>query len=253
MSVAEKLLGKILSGREKKLYDKLDKKIEPHVTAAMKRTNRARFVHPLQLGEAFDDRVLPILGGGSETSLSQPFVVGVMTQLLDLQPGDRVLEIGTATGFQAMVLGDLVGPTGRVVTAEVDKKLAITASRRLKKLGATNVSVVVADGGLPFAPCDTFNKLIITASLFPSAHHPIFETLQVGGTCVVPVGGKEGHAHECDLTKLVKTNEGMKVESRKPGFQFVPMQGLLGWQSLTNGLHHARFERFFEETTKEPE
>jgi protein-L-isoaspartate(D-aspartate) O-methyltransferase len=182
----------------------------PRVLEAMRSVPRHRFVPESVRGSAYQDRPLPI---GHRQTISQPYIVAVMTELLDPQPGDRVLEIGTGSGYQAAVLSGLVE---KVYSIEIIPELAEGARKVLAEAGYENVQVITGDGyaGLPDrAP---FDGIIVTAAP-EKVPEPLVEQLAVGGRLVIPVGGWSQ-----DLRVLERTEEGVRTTRLFP-VRFVPL------------------------------
>ncbi|MEE8561872.1 MAG: protein-L-isoaspartate(D-aspartate) O-methyltransferase [Gemmatimonadota bacterium] len=151
------------------------------VLGAMRTVPRHLFVPPDLLKLAYADRPLPI---GHGQTISQPFIVAAMTELLQVGPGDRILEIGTGSGYQAAVLAEIVG---RVFTIEIVEPLAEDAEVRLGRLGYDNVEVRWGDGYYGWEEKAPFQGIVVTAA----ASHippPLLEQLQPGGRMVIPVG-----------------------------------------------------------------
>ncbi len=185
---------------------------DKRVLRAMREVPRHLFVPENVRRHAYEDRPLRI---GLEQTISQPYIVASMTELLKLKRTDRVLEIGTGSGYQAAVLSRLVR---HVYTIEIVEPLAKRAKKTLATLGYANVTVVAGDGyrGLPkHAP---FDAVIVTAAP-PRIPEPLVEQLKVGGRMVLPVGDVRQR-----LKVLVKTKGGAKVEDIY-GVRFVPMTG----------------------------
>ena len=178
---------------------------------AMRSLPRHLFVPPEQRDRAYQDRPLPI---GSGQTISQPYMVAVMTELVDPQPGDRVLEIGTGSGYQAAVLSRLVS---HVYTIEIVPELA-EGARRVLADGYPNVTVITGDGyrGLPDqAP---FDGIVVTAAP-ERVPAPLLEQLAPGARLVIPVGGREQW-----LQVFERTEEGIRRRSLFR-VRFVPMTG----------------------------
>jgi protein-L-isoaspartate(D-aspartate) O-methyltransferase len=153
------------------------------VLDAMARVPRHLFVPPEARAHAYDDRALPIASG---QTISQPYIVALMAEALQIQPGERVLEVGTGSGYAAAVLSTLAG---EVYTVERHTALAEEAERRLHTLGYRNIHVYVGDGtdGLPaYAPYDG----IVVPAAAPWVPRPLREQLTDGGRLVIPVGGQ---------------------------------------------------------------
>ena len=184
---------------------------DPAALTAMLAVPRHEFVRPEYLDLAYADRPLPI---GLDQTISQPYIVAYMTEALEPGPDDRVLEVGTGSGYQAAVLAEIVA---RVVTLEISPLLARRAARTLRELGYRNVSVVAADGrrGLPRAA--PFDAILLAAApaRLPAA---LAEQLAEGGRIVGPIG--EGIDQV--LRRWRRVGSGLAVEDLIP-VRFVPM------------------------------
>ena len=154
---------------------------DPVVRAAMARVDRSRFVPPQLLHRASDDSALPI---GCGQTISQPFIVALMSTLLRLQPGDRVLEIGTGSGYQAAILAEIVG---QVFSIEVIPELALSAAALLQQLGYHNVHVRAGDGWAGWPELAPFDGIIVTcaAETLPEG---LLAQLVPAGHLVLPLG-----------------------------------------------------------------
>ena len=179
----------------------------------MKEVPRHRFVPPNQEPYAYHDEPLPI---GYGQTISQPYIVALMTELVRPQSGDRALEIGTGSGYQAAVLSRLVS---KVYTIEIVEPLARTAERRLKDLGYTNVTVRAGDGYAGWPEVAPFDVIIVTAA--PDHVPPLVAELKPGGRLVVPVGppweAQELRLLEKDASGAVRTRVVLPVA-------FVPLR-----------------------------
>ncbi|MGH9459343.1 MAG: protein-L-isoaspartate(D-aspartate) O-methyltransferase [Thermoanaerobaculia bacterium] len=182
------------------------------VIEAMRTVPRHRFVPPSEAPSAYEDRPLPI---GYGQTISQPYIVAYMTQALDLGPGDRVLEIGTGSGYQAAVLAEIVR---EVYTIEIVPELARQARDTLAQLGYDNVHVREGDGYRGWPEAAPFDGIIVTAAprRIPA---PLIDQLALNGRMVVPVGDWYQ-----ELVILTKTAEGV-IEQRTIPVRFVPMTG----------------------------
>jgi protein-L-isoaspartate(D-aspartate) O-methyltransferase len=184
-----------------------------NVMRAIAQVPRHEFVPLLERPFAYDNRPLAI---GHGQTISQPYIVAVMTDLLDLAPSDKILEIGTGCGYQAAVLAELAG---RVVSLEVVPDLAEQARRRLSRLGYDNIDVHLGDG---FRGCPEeapFDAIIVTAA--PDDLPPaLAEQLDVGGRLVIPIGPR-GDAQM--LYRFVKQADGTLLKEPKLPVAFVPM------------------------------
>jgi len=188
------------------------------VLAAMLAVPRHEFVPEELRSRAYEDAPLPI--GGGQT-ISQPYIVAAMTSALRLQPGDRVLEIGTGCGFQAAVLSHLAR---EVFTIELRPELASAASEKLARLGYHNVHVHCGDGtlGLPeFAPFDG----ILVAAAAPEVPEPLLTQLAETGRLIIPVGDADNQE-----LQLVEKHAGVFSTKMLEGCRFVPLVGHHGWQ-----------------------
>ncbi len=182
------------------------------VLAMMRQVPRHKFVPAEIANSAYEDHPLPI---GKDQTISQPYIVAIMTQLLDPKPGDKVLEIGTGSGYQAAVLSGLVK---EVYTIEIVKELGETAKKRLAKLDYKNVHVRIGDGYKGWPEHAPFDGIIVTAA---PGHvpKPLKEQLKVGGRLVIPVGEKYQN-----LLVITRGEEGFETKSVIP-VRFVPMTG----------------------------
>jgi len=186
------------------------------VLEAMARVERHRFVPKNMVPRAYDDGPLPI---GEGQTISQPYIVAFMTEVLDVRPADRVLEIGTGSGYQAAILAELCK---EVYTIELEPVLGNRADSVLKKLGYTNVFVRIGDGYAGWPEAAPFDAIIVTCS--PS-HIPIplEKQLKEGGRMIIPVG--ESTVQE--LVLVTKENGKLKKQNRLPVL-FVPMRDKKG-------------------------
>lgn len=185
----------------------------PRVLEVFRSVPRHLFVPQNKREFAYSDGPLPI---GRGQTISQPYIVAYMTEALDLQGEERVLEIGTGSGYQAAILGELAA---EVYTVERHQDLAKTASQRLQDMGYENIHVIQGDGteGLPeHAP---FQGVIVTAAA-PEVPRPLLEQLDEGGRLIMPVGSRGGQ-----VLKLYQRREGdFSVKALSP-VAFVPLIG----------------------------
>ncbi len=188
---------------------------DPAVLAALEAVPRHLFVPAGERGKAYADHPLPI--GGGQT-ISQPYMVALMTSLLDLRPGARVLEIGTGSGYQAAILSRVAG---EVYTVEILTALADRARRTLADLGCRNVHVRTGDGFQGWPDAAPFDGIVVTAAP-PSIPEPLLQQLRVGGRLVIPVGDRDAIQNLLVLTK--RADGGFDRASVMP-VRFVPMTG----------------------------
>lgn len=174
---------------------------------------RHEFMPEAQRSVAYEDRAAPI---GYGQTISQPYIVGLMTEQLDPQPADRVLEIGTGSGYQAAVLSPLVR---EVYTIEIIEPLARRAEADLKRLGCTNVFVRSGDGYQGWPEAAPFDAIIVTCAP-ENVPQPLVEQLKDGGRMIIPVGLIENQ----ELV-LLRKRAGRLEQSRVLAVRFVPMTG----------------------------
>lgn len=192
---------------------------DPRVLAAMGKVPRHRFV-PVHLREqAYSDYPLPI---GEDQTISQPYIVALMTEALELRGGEKVLELGAGSGYQAAILAELAA---QVFTIERIPSLAQAAEQALTSLGYTNVQVRVADGTLGWAEEAPFDAILVTAGS-PQIPPPLLEQLALGGRLVIPVGDRYAQT----LTRVRRIPEGLKHEYLG-GCRFVKLIGKHGWEA----------------------
>jgi protein-L-isoaspartate(D-aspartate) O-methyltransferase len=186
---------------------------DARVLAAMGRVPRERFVEESLRARAYGDYPLPI---GHGQTISQPFVVALMSELLELQGGERVLDVGTGSGYQAAVLAELAA---EVVSVEIQPELAAAARERLARIGYRNVEVHAGDGFFGWAAAAPFDA-IVTAAAASRVPEPLVEQLREGGRLVMPLG-------EGDNQRLVRGRKhGGRLELEVVGdVLFVPMTG----------------------------
>ena len=183
------------------------------VLAAMARVPREWFLPPHLRREAYDDTPLPI---GSGQSISQPYIVALMTAWLAPRRRDRVLEIGTGSGYQAAILAHLVAG-GRVYTIERLPDLLVEAEERFRRLGLTNIETRLRDGAGGWPDAAPFDGILVAAAA-PAAPAPLLEQLAVGGRLVIPIGDLGAQ----ELVIYRRTVKGLE-ERRAGNVRFVPL------------------------------
>jgi len=186
----------------------------PKVLEAMEAVPRHRFVPENERERAYGDHPLPI---GHGQTISQPFIVAFMTEVLDPQPGDRVLEIGTGSGYQAAVLSPLVA---EVFTIEIVEPLGKRATAVLDELGYDNVTVRIGDGYQGWPEEAPFDAIIVTCA--PDAiPDPLVDQLREGGRMIIPVGRQHATQHLI----LLEKRDGKVEQKSVMSVRFVPMTG----------------------------
>jgi protein-L-isoaspartate(D-aspartate) O-methyltransferase len=191
---------------------------DARVLDAMRKIPRHEFLPEAIRGVAYADQALPI---GEGQTMSQPYMVALMTELLELKGPERVLEIGTGSGYQAAVLAELCE---KVYSVERVKMLAAQARVVLDRLGYKNVAIKVYDGTYGWKEMAPFDAIIVTAGS-PDVPSTLVGQLREGGKLVIPVGER----HSQQLVRLSKTGKGTVTEKSIPCI-FVPLIGAHGWK-----------------------
>jgi len=194
--------------------------VTPRVIEVFRKVPRHLFVPEQFWSHAYNDHPLPI---GEGQTISQPYMVALMTDLLDLSKEDKVLEIGTGSGYQAAILAEL---GKEVFTVERHKLLAERAERILKELNYQNVKVLVGDGTKGWKEFLPYQKIIVTASA-PDVPQPLFVQLDEMGKLVIPVGERWSQ----DLI-LVQKRKGKMIRNSVCGCVFVPLIGEYGYGNV---------------------
>jgi protein-L-isoaspartate(D-aspartate) O-methyltransferase len=192
-----------------------DHRLDPRVMDALARVPREQFVPADLAARAYDNRPLPI---GHGQTISQPLIVGVMTDLLRLQPEARVLEVGTGSGYQTAILAELAK---EVVTLEVVEELAAGAAAKLRELGYRNVDYRTGDGAAGCPERAPFDAIMVTAAA-RAIPHALLDQLAPGGRLVIPIGGDPLAQ---DLFLVEKDERGGIRERRLFPVAFVPLTG----------------------------
>lgn len=191
---------------------------DPDVLQAMREVPRERFVAEHLERYAYEDRPLPIADG---QTISQPYIVALMAEAARVEPSDRVLEVGTGSGYGAAVLDRIAG---EVWTIERYPGLADGARTALHSIGSDDVHVVVGDGSLGIAGSAPFDAIVVTAG-GPEVPEALMEQLAVGGRLVMPVGSEHG---EQDLVRVIRRDGTFDEEDLGP-VRFVPLIGAQGF------------------------
>ena len=192
---------------------------DPRVLAAMGRVPREEFISQEDFVNAYGDHPLPI---GAGQTVSQPYIVAAMVEALELRPSDRVLEVGTGTGYEAAVLAELAA---EIWTIERHEELAVKAREILARLGYANVHVIHGDGSLGLPQQAPFDKILVAAAA-PQIPESLIAQLADGGRLVVPVGTRaEQQVH------VVRKVGSEIVVTTHDLCRFVPLVGAEGWQT----------------------
>ncbi len=192
--------------------------VDERILDAMRTIPRHLFVPKEYQRDAYEDFPLLI---GNEQTISQPYIVAFMTNVLDLQGNECVLEVGTGSGYQAAVLSLLVK---KVHTMEYIPALAEKAQKTLLELGIKNVEVHKGDGSLGWPENAPYQAILVTAAA-PAAPKALLDQLDVGGRMVIPVGGR----YQQILELWLRDQEGLKFQTTLP-VMFVPLKGKQGWK-----------------------
>ena len=191
---------------------------DERLLAAMGKVPRERFIAPEYAREAYADSPLPI---GEGQTVSQPYMVAAMVEALEVHSSDRVLEVGTGTGYEAAVLADLAA---EVWTIERHAQLADQARQILLQLGYENVHVICGDGSLGLPEQAPFDKIVVAAGA-PQAPPSLLAQLADGGTLVVPVGNRVDQQ-----LQVMRKVAGEIITTRHVLCCFVPLVGAEGWE-----------------------
>lgn len=194
---------------------------DQRVIDAMLKAPRHLFVQEAMAAQAYNDTSLPI---GEKQTISQPYIVALMTELLELRGSERVLEIGTGSGYQAAVLSYLAK---RVYTVERIPQLASRARKQFDILGLTNIAMKIDDGTLGWSSEAPFDAIIVTAGA-PFVPEELATQLATGGRLVIPVGDRINQ----ELVRLVKQEDGSLVSEHSVKCRFVNLIGKDGWQEI---------------------
>jgi protein-L-isoaspartate(D-aspartate) O-methyltransferase len=192
---------------------------DPRVLEAMRVVPRHEFVPPQLREQAYEDTPLPI---GDGQTISQPYMVALMTEALALRPGERVLEIGTGSGYQAAILAQM---NAEVYSVERIEEIALAAKERLDRLGYATVHLRCADGNDGWPEAAPFDAALVAAAAREIPRQPLHQ-LRVLGRMVLPIGTEEAQ----ELVRLWRTEDGFR-EDYLGGCRFVRLIGRHGWQT----------------------
>ncbi len=213
----------------RKMNEKLIKKLEKERILTNKRIKKAFlkfprhcFVPKTYVKDAYEDIPLPI---GKNATISAPHMVAIMLEILNPKEGERILEIGTGSGWQTAMLSYLVGKNGLVVSVEIDKDVYEFALGNLKKFKLSNIKLILGDGSLGYEPYSPYDKIIVTAACPFNVPAPLIKQLKSGGILLAPVEKEFGFQ---ELIKVVKINKKVEME-RLMSVSFVRLKGKYGF------------------------
>jgi protein-L-isoaspartate(D-aspartate) O-methyltransferase len=190
----------------------------PRVLKVMGKIPRNRFIEEALSGEAYNDHPLPI---GHKQTISQPYIVALMTEALELTGDEKVLEIGTGSGYQTAILADL---SRKVFTVERIRDLMVKARNILADLGYNNIMFKAFDGTLGWKEYEPYDAIMVTAGA-PKIPEPLLDQLADGGRLIIPVGNRFSQ----ELIKVTKKN-GNIIQKNFGGCRFVDLVGVHGWK-----------------------
>ncbi len=196
---------------------------DKRVINAFKKIPRENFLPKTLKEYAYEDKPLPIL---KKQTISQPTTIMIMTQALEVKPGNKILEIGSGSGYQSALLSILVGKKGKILTLEIIPELVNFAKNNLKKF--ENVEVIQGDGSKGYKKQAPYDRIIITAAC-PPIPKPLIGQLKINGILVAPIG----NIYSQKMLKIIKKKN--KIITKDLGdFIFVPLKGKYGFNSLTH-------------------
>ncbi|MCD4715703.1 MAG: protein-L-isoaspartate(D-aspartate) O-methyltransferase [Desulfobacterales bacterium] len=191
---------------------------DPRVLKVMGKIPRNRFIEEALSGEAYNDHPLPI---GHKQTISQPYIVALMTEILELTGEEKVLEIGTGSGYQTAILADL---SRKVFTVERIRDLMVKARNNLADLGYNNIMFKAFDGTLGWKEYEPYDAIMVTAGA-PKIPEPLLDQLAEGGRLIIPVGNRFSQ----ELIKVTR-KKGNIIQKNFGGCRFVDLLGVHGWK-----------------------
>ena len=183
------------------------------ILKAFEKVQREKFISPEIKAYAYEDNALPI---GESQTISQPYTIAVMLNLLDLKHGQKVLEIGSGSGYVVALLSEIVGKQGKVLGIEIIKSLAENSKQILKEEKYKNVKVYNKDGALGLSNHAPFDRILISAAL-KEVPREVLKQLKNNGILVAPIGGE----HEQTITAIQRKGNKYLIKNKIPGFRFV--------------------------------
>jgi len=197
----------------------------PEIKKAMMKVKRELFVLPSYKDEAWIDVALPIVG---KATISAPHMYAIMFEEAKLKKGEKVLEIGSGSGYGAALMKELVGKEGKVITLEIDPEVYEFAKKNLKKADCTNVKIILSDGSVGYEKEAPYDCIFVTATA-PEIPKPLIKQLKPEGRMLVPVGGIAGSQ---ELIYIKKNKDGGLEERNICGVVFVPLRGKFGYKQI---------------------
>lgn len=195
---------------------------DSEIEEAFRRVPREEFVPERSREEAYADHPLPI---GEGQTISAPSMIAIMLEVLEVREGDKVLEVGTGSGYNAALLAELAGTEGKVYSMERIESVAENGRRNLERTGYDQVEVIVGDGTKGYSEEGPWDRILVTACA-PEVPDPLVDQLKVGGKLAAPVGR---HYMSQTLTVVEKTGEEEEEVERHGSCAFVPLVGDHGW------------------------
>lgn len=197
---------------------------DKRVINAFKKIQRENFLPKNLKKYAYEDKPIPIL---KKQTISQPTTVMIMTQALEVKPGNKILEIGSGSGYQSALLSILVGKKGKIFTIEIIPELVKFTKENLKKSRITNIDVIGGDGSKGYKKQAPYDRIIITAAC-PQIPKPLIEQLKIDGILVAPIGS----IYPQKMLKIIKKKNKL-ITQNLGDFIFVPLKGKYGFSKLS--------------------
>lgn len=194
----------------------------PEIIGAFRVVPREKFIPPKSKKEAYADRPLPI---GQGQTISAPSMIAIMLEVLDVKKGQKVLEIGTGSGYNAALLAEIVGENGEIHTIERLKTVGEVGRKNLEETGYDNVKVIIGDGTRGYKEKAPWNRILVTACA-PDVPEPLIKQLEIGGKIAAPVGS---HYMYQTLLVVEKIHEDETKTEKHGSCAFVPLVGEFGW------------------------
>ena len=195
----------------------------PDLIAAFKKVPRHRFIAEDLRDNAYVDQPLPT---GKGQTISAPSMIAIMLEVLDLKPGQKILEIGAGSGYNAALIAEVIGPNGKLYTIERIKEIAKVGKENLEKTGYKNVKILIGDGTLGYKRAAPWDRIIVTACS-PEVPKTLISQLKIGGKLAAPVG--RNYMGQVLVTVERESYKKNNIE-RYGGCSFVPLIGKHGWK-----------------------